>query len=87
LQALKADREFCVTLNREESVDPERVLRRLRYHHPVYTHAGLAAQQRWEQVSGVRRTSYCGAYWGFGFHEDGVVSARRACERLGGVLA
>jgi uncharacterized protein len=83
LQALDADREFCVTLNRTEAIDPESILRVLRYDHPVYTPAGLAAQRRWEEVSGVRRTHYCGAYWGYGFHEDGVVSGLRVCSKFG----
>lgn len=86
LQSLSADREFCVTLNRTEAIDPESVLRVLRYDHPVYTPAGLAAQRRFGEVSGVRRTHYCGAYWGYGFHEDGVVSGLRVCESFGRVL-
>ncbi len=87
LQALRADREFCVTLNKSEAIDPESVIRTMNYDHPVYTPAGLAAQRRWDQVSGVRRTHYCGAYWGYGFHEDGVVSGLRVSERFGKVLA
>ena len=87
LQTLDADREFCVTLNRGDHVDPATVIRRMRYDHPVFTGPALAAQARWDQVSGPRRTHYCGAYWGYGFHEDGVVSALRVCERFGKVLA
>jgi predicted NAD/FAD-binding protein len=79
LQALEADREFCVTLNRSEAIAPERVIRIIAYEHPVFTAAGVAAQQRHHEISGVNRTHYCGAYWGWGFHEDGVVSALRAC--------
>jgi uncharacterized protein len=86
LQSLGARDEFCVTLNQTEAIDPDSVIRVIRYDHPVYTPAGLAAQRRWHEVSGVRRTHYCGAYWGYGFHEDGVVSALRVCERLGGAL-
>ncbi len=86
LQTLDADREFCVTLNRSSHVDPDTVIRRLSYHHPVYTSAALSAQGRWHEVSGRRRTHYCGAYWGYGFHEDGVVSALRVCERFGRML-
>ena len=48
-----------------------------------YTLEGVAAQRRWTGISGARHTHYCGAYWGWGFHEDGVVSALRACERIG----
>jgi uncharacterized protein len=87
LQSLRADREFCVTLNRTEAIEPDSVLRVFRYDHPVYTPAGLAAQRRWDEVSGVRRTHYCGAYWGYGFHEDGVVSGLRVCARFGRSLA
>jgi len=86
LQSLAADREFCVTLNRGGQVDPATVIRSLRYDHPVFTAPALAAQSRWEQVSGPRRTHYCGAYWGYGFHEDGVASALRVCERFGRML-
>jgi predicted NAD/FAD-binding protein len=86
LQSLDADRELLVTLNRDADVRREHVLRRYRYDHPVYTAGGVAAQRRWRELDGVNRTSYCGAYWGWGFHEDGVVSALRACEPLGGRL-
>jgi len=82
LQRLRADREFLVTLNRGEAIDPAEVLRRIEYAHPVYTAAGVAAQARHTEISGVRGTHYCGAYWGWGFHEDGVLSAIRACERI-----
>jgi uncharacterized protein len=84
LQALSADREFCVTLNRTDRIDPDRILRRISYAHPVYTAAGAAAQQRHGEISGHGRTHFCGAYWGWGFHEDGVASAVRVAERLGG---
>jgi uncharacterized protein len=86
LQRLDADRELLVTLNRDADVRPEHVLERFRYDHPVFTAAGVAAQRRRHELDAVPRTSYCGAYWGWGFHEDGVVSALRACERLGGRL-
>ena len=86
LQSLCASDEFCVTLNHAEAIDPDSVIRRIRYHHPVYTPAGLAAQRRWDEVSGVRRTHFCGAYWGYGFHEDGVTSALRVCAGFGRAL-
>ncbi len=82
LQGLRADREFLLTLNRSEAIDPGKVLRRFTYEHPVYTAEGVAAQSQHAEISGVRGTHYCGAYWGWGFHEDGVLSAIRACERL-----
>lgn len=83
LQGYRAPEEFLVTLNREEAVDPSRVLYRTVYHHPVYTAGALAAQSRWGEINGVRRTWFCGAYWGYGFHEDGVNSALAVTRALG----
>ena len=64
-----------MTLNRTRDIAPERILKRLVYHHPLFTPAAVAAQARQRELNGARRTYYCGAYWRFGFHEDGVVSA------------
>ena len=83
LQSLDADREFCVTLNQTQRIDAGKLLRRMVYSHPVYTPGALAAQRRHAKISGVHRTHYCGAYWGNGFHEDGVNSALAVCERFG----
>lgn len=84
LQSLRADRELLVTLNRDDAVRDEHVLGRFRYDHPVFTARGVAAQRRQHELEATaEHTSYCGAYWGWGFHEDGVVSALRACERFG----
>jgi len=84
LQRLRADRDFCVTLNRTEAIDPAKIIRTIDYSHPVYTAAGVAAQARHGEISGFStRTHYCGAYWGWGFHEDGVRSALAACEPFG----
>jgi len=75
LQGLDSREPFIVTLNREDAIDPARVLRRMRYHHPVYTHAAVSAQRRRAEIQGARRTWFAGAYWGWGFHEDGMRSA------------
>jgi predicted NAD/FAD-binding protein len=75
LQGIEAPEPFIVTLNRTEAIDPARVLRRMTYHHPVYTHASVAAQARKAEIQGHRRTWFAGAYWGWGFHEDGMRSA------------
>jgi predicted NAD/FAD-binding protein len=84
LQRLRSETDFFVTLNRDEAIDPAKAIRRIAYDHPVFTAAGVAAQARQAEISGVRGTHYCGAYWGWGFHEDGVVSALRACGPLAG---
>jgi uncharacterized protein len=75
LQTLAAPVQFLLTLNRGKDVDAGKILGRYVYHHPVFTAAAVAAQERRREINGVRRTYYCGAYWGYGFHEDGVKSA------------
>jgi predicted NAD/FAD-binding protein len=82
LQRLTAPEVFLVTLNRGEDIDPARVLGSYVYHHPVYTPEAVAAQLRLAEINGVNRSFFCGAYWGCGFHEDGVVSALRAVDTL-----
>jgi uncharacterized protein len=82
LQALPTDRRFLVTLNRSREIDPAKVLARFDYAHPVYTRAGVAAQRRWHEISGRDRIHYCGAYWRWGFHEDGVWSGLRVAAAL-----
>jgi predicted NAD/FAD-binding protein len=84
LQGLHSRKLFCVTLNDEASIAPESVLRRMIYHHPVFTSARTAAQLRHSELINQNRTSFCGAYWGNGFHEDGVNSALAVCRGIGG---
>jgi predicted NAD/FAD-binding protein len=78
LQGLQTQQTFLVTLNNSAAIDPDRVITRLSYDHPVFTRAGIAAQQRQAEINGVNRSYFCGAYWRYGFHEDGVVSALNA---------
>lgn len=78
LQRLDAPETLCVTLNANERIDPQCVLARMTYHHPLFTPEGVAAQARHREIDGTGRTYYCGAWWRNGFHEDGVVSALEA---------
>ncbi len=82
LQSLPTRRQFLLTLNDDHSVDPRTIVHRQNYSHPVFDTACLRAQGRREEINGVRRTWYCGAYWGYGFHEDGVQSAIAVCNAL-----
>lgn len=86
LQSLRSSQEFCVTLNRTGDIDPGHVIRTIPYSHPVFTGAGVAAQRRFAEINAHNRTHFCGAYWGWGFHEDGVVSALRVAEHFGARL-
>ncbi len=83
LQSLRVPENYCVTLNANGRIRPDKVLRRFIYHHPLYTLGALRAQERWSEISGANRTHFCGAYWRYGFHEDGVNSALRVARALG----
>jgi predicted NAD/FAD-binding protein len=83
LQNFDAPETFCVTLNRSDEIDPSRIIERYRYTHPVFTLAGMTAQDRHGEISGRNHTHYCGAYWFNGFHEDGVRSGLRVAKALG----
>jgi len=83
LQNLATREDYCVSLNADGLLDESRVLERMEYRHPRYTREAIAAQRRWDRISGAHRAHFCGAYWGYGFHEDGLNSALRVAERLG----
>jgi uncharacterized protein len=86
LQRLDAPETFCVTLNRFDDIDPAKVISRMSYAHPHFTAGALAAQRRHRELNGANRTWFCGAYWGKGFHEDGVRSALAVCADFGAEL-
>jgi predicted NAD/FAD-binding protein len=83
LQGLRSAEPFIVSLNPQAAIAPQKVLRRLAYAHPLFTRAAVAAQANRDAIQGQRRTWFAGAYWGFGFHEDGVRSAVEVCRALG----
>jgi len=78
LQRLDAPTPLLVTLNHTGAIDPDRIIKRMTYHHPLYTPASVAAQARHREIDGARATYYCGAWLRNGFHEDGVASALAA---------
>lgn len=82
LQSLPGPRDWFVTLNRTAEIDPAAVLARFTYHHPLYSRAACAAQARHAEIDGAHGVHFCGAYWGHGFHEDGVRSAEAVLARL-----
>ena len=78
LQGIQSDETFCVTLNNTASIDESKILKRLNYSHPLFTQSGIQAQRQHNLLNGKNRCFYAGAYWRYGFHEDGVVSALEA---------
>ena len=79
LQGLDAEQTYCVSLNQNERIDAGAVIARFSYAHPAYGPYRAAAQARHDEVIRRRGVSLCGAYWGYGFHEDGIRSATSVC--------
>jgi len=86
LQSIGAPRELCVSLNLAKAIDPAKIFREMIYHHPAYNPESLAARHSHREINGVNRTYFAGAYWGYGFHEDGVASALEVCKHFGKTL-
>lgn len=83
LQGIDCSKTLCVSLNQTDKIEPDHILRKFNYAHPVFTLESLAAQEQRELICGLNHTHYCGAYWYNGFHEDGVKSALDVCQRFG----
>ena len=86
LQSIEAPEELCVSLNLSKAINPAKIHREMHYHHPVYDPDSLAARKSHAEINGNNRTYYAGAYWGYGFHEDGVNSALEVCKHFGKTL-
>ena len=82
LQGLPHSTNYFVTLNCKASIDPSKILRTIQYEHPAYTMDAVKAQERFVEVDGLNHVHFCGAYWGYGFHEDGVKCGIRVAERV-----
>lgn len=83
LQGLETPEPLFVTLNRTADIEPSKILRKFNYDHPIFDSAAIAAQDHHQEINGINGVSYCGAYWRYGFHEDGVWSAVRVASKLG----
>jgi hypothetical protein len=83
LQSIDSPTDLLVTLNRSDEIKPESVLGEFQYEHPVFDAGAIAAQKRRPDIQGAQATFFAGAYWGFGFHEDGVNSALDVCSHFG----
>ena len=83
LQSIASSKPLLVSLNADELIAPEKVIRQFTYTHPVYSVASRSAQKQRDKICGIANIHYCGAYWYNGFHEDGVRSALDVCARFG----
>ncbi|MGI9289797.1 MAG: NAD(P)/FAD-dependent oxidoreductase, partial [Gammaproteobacteria bacterium] len=79
---LDSPKPLLVTLNATDKINPDLIIRRIDYEHPVYNLTSVKARRRWQDINGQHRTHYCGAYWGYGFHEDGLQSAKNVVDMM-----
>ena len=83
LQSLKSNKTYCVTINNTQDLNTDKIIKEIVYHHPLFTKESVQAQNKKSSICGQNNTYYCGAYWGYGFHEDGVNSALDVCKKFG----
>ena len=83
LQSLDMPKNICVSLNMEEHINPKKIYKKIIYQHPVFTSEAILAQKKHKEINGIDKIHFCGAYWGSGFHEDGVNSALSVCKFFG----
>lgn len=83
LQRLPGPTRYLISLNSDYRIDPSAIIANFNYEHPILNEPAISAQKRHREISGIDGIHFCGAYWGYGFHEDGVASAIRVCEGLG----
>ena len=83
LQSLDMPKNICVSLNMEEHINPKKIYKKIIYQHPVFTSEAILAQKKHKEIDGIDKIHFCGAYWGSGFHEDGVNSALSVCKFFG----
>jgi uncharacterized protein len=86
LQGIDSKESFCVSLNHKNKIDPAKIIKSINYDHPIISRKAINAQSRHHEINGINRTFYCGAYWGNGFHEDGVNSALTVTKQFGKAL-
>lgn len=86
LQKLETLRPYFVTLNPQHPIPQEHIIKEIDYTHPQYSFEAFNTQQHLQEINGVHNTFYCGSYFGYGFHEDGVKSALMVGEKFGAAL-
>jgi predicted NAD/FAD-binding protein len=80
LQDLDISQTYCMSLNQKDSIDRKHVVQSMRFRHPIFRPGRQNAQKNHKALLRRKGISYCGAYWGYGFHEDGIRSALSVCK-------
>ena len=80
LQNIDSENTYCVSLNLDSKINQKKIINEFEYEHPIFFPGIAEYQAQHKSLIRNNRISYCGAYWGYGFHEDGVNSALKVCE-------
>jgi len=83
LMGLKAERDYCVTLNLDDRIDPKKIVKVIDYMHPEFSAEAVATQTELPRLNGQRHTYFAGSYFRYGFHEDAVMSATLVGQAFG----
>ena len=75
LQNLKSDKNFFLTLNPIKEINKKNIVKNINFTHPYFNSETLKYQKSLFSLQGKKRTWYCGSYFGYGFHEDGIKSS------------
>jgi predicted NAD/FAD-binding protein len=82
LQNLKTEKDYFLTLNPVESISEENIIKRVNFTHPYFNNENVNLQKHLHRLQGKKRTWYCGSYFGYGFHEDGLKSSMELLEKF-----
>jgi len=82
LQNLNADKNYFLTINPIIPVDESKIIKKIEFTHPIYDTQTMNAQENLSELQGINNTFFCGSYFGYGFHEDGLKSAIDVSNKL-----
>ncbi len=82
LQNLKSKKNYFVSINSSELINQKKIIKKIKYSHPVFKYNKEFISKKLQEIQGVNNIYYCGAWCGYGFHEDGVVSAKNVAKYL-----
>ena len=82
LQNLNSEINYFLTLNPVEAIDKNKIIKKIHFTHPYFNKDNVALQKDLHKLQGKKRTWFCGSYFGYGFHEDGLKSSKELFKKF-----
>ena len=82
LQNLNSEKNYFLTLNPVEAIDKNKIIKKIHFTHPYFNKDNVALQKDLNKLQGKKRTWFCGSYFGYGFHEDGLKSSKELFKKF-----